>query len=33
VLQKLVAEHQQRREQVTDEEIKQFMTPRALKFE
>lgn len=32
VLQKLVGEHQQRRAAVTDEMVKEFMTPRALSF-
>ncbi|RMZ98260.1 tryptophan--tRNA cytoplasmic [Brachionus plicatilis] len=32
VLQKLVAEHQQKRSQVTDEVVRQFMQPRKLKF-
>jgi tryptophanyl-tRNA synthetase len=32
VLQKLVAEHQQRRKEVTDEQINEFMRPRPLKF-
>ena len=30
VLQKLVGEHQERRKAVTDEVVKQFMTPRRL---
>ncbi|CAF4938996.1 unnamed protein product [Rotaria sp. Silwood1] len=32
VLQKLIAEHQQRRKQITDEQVKDFMRPRPLKF-
>ncbi|CAF1011222.1 unnamed protein product [Rotaria sp. Silwood1] len=32
VLQKLILEHQERRKQVTDDQVKQFMTPRPLKF-
>ncbi|CAF0868360.1 unnamed protein product [Brachionus calyciflorus] len=32
VLQKLVADHQQRRSQVTEEVVRQFMQPRKLKF-
>ena len=32
VLQKLIAEHQERRKKVTDEQVKAFMTPRPLKF-
>lgn len=32
VLQPLVAEHQERRKFVTDEVVKQFMTPRKLEF-
>ena len=32
VLQKLVKEHQDRRANVTDEVVKQFMTPRALNY-
>ena len=32
VLQKLVCEHQQRRAAVTDDIVKQFMTPRPLNF-
>ncbi|CAF3467432.1 unnamed protein product [Rotaria socialis] len=32
VLQKLIAEHQQRRKEITDEQVQQFMTPRPLKF-
>jgi len=32
VLQKLVAEHQERRAKVTDEMIKEFMRPRKLKY-
>ena len=30
LLQKLVEEHQKRRAEVTDDVVKQFMTPRAL---
>ena len=30
VLQKLVAEHQERKKLVTDDIVKQFMTPRSL---
>lgn len=32
VLQKLVGEHKERRAKVTDDVVKQFMTPRALNF-
>ena len=32
VLQKLVSEHQERRAKVTEDVVKQFMTPRALNF-
>ena len=32
VLQELVAEHQRRRAEVTDEMIREFMTPRKLNF-
>ncbi|CAL1289749.1 unnamed protein product [Larinioides sclopetarius] len=32
ILQKVVAEHQQRRKEITDDVVKQFMTPRKLKF-
>ena len=32
VLQKLVGDHQKRREAVTDDVVKEFMTPRALSF-
>ncbi len=32
VLQKIVAEHQENRKKVTSEVIKEFMTPRKLKF-
>ena len=32
VLQKLVAEHQERRAKATPEVVKQFMTPRKLDF-
>ncbi|GBM56984.1 Tryptophan--tRNA ligase, cytoplasmic [Araneus ventricosus] len=32
ILQKVVAEHQQRRKEITDDLVKQFMTPRKLKF-
>lgn len=31
-LQPMIAQHQERREQVTDETVKQFMTPRPLNF-
>lgn len=31
-LQPMIAEHQERRKQVTDEIVKQFMTPRPLNF-
>lgn len=33
VLQPLVAEHQARRKEVTDEVVKEFMTPRKLTFD
>lgn len=32
VLQPLVAEHQERRKLITDEVVKEFMTPRKLEF-
>lgn len=32
VLQPLIAEHQARRKEVTDEMVKEFMTPRPLSF-
>lgn len=32
VLQPLIAEHQARRKEVTDEMVKEFMTPRKLSF-
>ena len=32
IIQKLVAEHQERRKAVTDEILKEFMTPRKLKW-
>ncbi|KAG7172396.1 tryptophan--tRNA ligase, cytoplasmic-like isoform X1 [Homarus americanus] len=32
ILQKLIAEHQERRKVVTDDTVKQYMTPRALNF-
>ena len=32
ILQPLIAEHQERRKQVTDEVVKEFMTPRKLEF-
>jgi tryptophanyl-tRNA synthetase len=32
VLQPLIAEHQARRKEVTDEMVKEFMTPRQLSF-
>lgn len=32
ILQKLVGEHRQRRASLTDDVVKQFMTPRKLKF-
>ena len=32
VLQKLVGEHQERRKTVTDDVVRQFMTPRSLNF-
>ena len=32
VLQKLIAEHQERRARVTDEQVKRFMVPRKLRF-
>lgn len=32
VLQKLVGEHQERRKTVTDDVVRQFMTPRPLNF-
>ena len=32
VLQKLVSDHQQRRAAITDEIVKQYMTPRPLNF-
>lgn len=31
-LQPMIAQHQERRKQVTDETVKQFMTPRPLNF-
>lgn len=33
ILQKIVAEHRQRRAQVTDDVMKQFMTPRKLNYQ
>lgn len=33
VLQPLIAEHQERRKKVTDEIVKEFMTPRKLAFQ
>jgi len=33
VLQKLVADHRKRREAVTDEIVKQFMSPRPMNFD
>lgn len=32
ILQPLIAEHQERRKHVTDEVVKEFMTPRKLEF-
>lgn len=32
VLQKLVGEHQERRSKVTDDIVREFMTPRSLNF-
>lgn len=32
VLQKLVGDHQERRKEVTDEVVRQYMTPRPLNF-
>ena len=32
VLQKLVGEHQERRSKVTDDLVREFMTPRSLNF-
>lgn len=32
VLQKLIGDHQRRRAEVTDEMVREFMTPRALNF-
>ena len=32
VLQKLVSQHQERRKTITEKEVKEFMTPRSLKF-
>lgn len=32
VLQKLVGEHQERRSKVTDDVVREFMTPRSLNF-
>lgn len=33
ILQKIIGEHRQRRSQLTDDIVKQFMTPRKLKFD
>ncbi|CAF4197447.1 unnamed protein product [Didymodactylos carnosus] len=32
VLQKLICEHQERRKQITDDDVKEYMKPRKLKF-
>ena len=32
ILQELVSSHRKRREKITDEDVKRFMTPRALNF-